>query len=63
MFRKVVIGNCTLIKGNCENVMEELESNSIKSFNISARSNSLLVIKYEDMLELWLQIYFSARII
>ena len=31
MFRKVVIGNCTLIKGNCENVMEELESNSINA--------------------------------
>ena len=31
MFRKVVIGNCTLIKGNCEDVMEELESNSINA--------------------------------
>ncbi|MCZ9979916.1 site-specific DNA-methyltransferase [Brachyspira hyodysenteriae] len=31
MFRKVVIGNCTLIKGNCEEVMEELESNSINA--------------------------------
>ncbi|AGA66074.1 DNA methylase N-4/N-6 domain-containing protein [Brachyspira pilosicoli P43/6/78] len=31
MFRKVVIGNCILIKGNCENVMEELESNSINA--------------------------------
>ncbi|MCZ9849679.1 site-specific DNA-methyltransferase [Brachyspira hyodysenteriae] len=31
MFRKVVIGNCTLLKGNCEEVMEELESNSINA--------------------------------
>lgn len=31
MVRKVVIGNCTLLKGNCEEVMEELESNSINA--------------------------------
>ncbi|OEJ13829.1 DNA methylase [Brachyspira hampsonii] len=31
MIRKVIIGNCTLIKGNCEEVMEELESDSINA--------------------------------
>ncbi|MEI0529784.1 hypothetical protein R4J00_14210 [Brachyspira intermedia] len=31
MFKKVIIGNCILIKGNCEEVMEELESNSINA--------------------------------
>ena len=31
MVRKVVIGNCTLLKGNCEEVMEGLESNSINA--------------------------------
>ena len=31
MFKKVIIGNCILIKGNCEEVMKELESNSINA--------------------------------
>lgn len=31
MIKKVVIGNCILIKGNCEEVMEELESESINA--------------------------------
>ena len=29
--KKVVIGNCTLIKGNCEDIMKELEDNSINA--------------------------------